>query len=128
LRFLPGVEAVDDIDHVAAGPLQETARDHAAIATSAVHCDGRVLLDLGQRGLKAIQRIPVRAVDVSGFPFAFSANIEHLYAALVQARVQFLTRDLWHLLQSEACLLPSSGSAFKKTCQVFNPDPSQAKT
>ena len=43
LRLLPGVEAADHVDHVVACPLQQAARDHAAIAALAVHGDGRIL-------------------------------------------------------------------------------------
>src|ERR1022692_3626538 len=86
LRLFPGVEAADHIDDVVAGPLQQAAGDHAAIAALAVDRDGRIPLKLRQGGLEAIQRIPVGAADVASLPFALSADIQYLQPAALPPR------------------------------------------
>jgi hypothetical protein len=58
-RLLPGVEPSHYINYtLKAGPLQQAARDHAAIASLAVNGNGEVAIDFGRRDFEVIQRPP----------------------------------------------------------------------
>src|SRR5580658_6602613 len=81
VRLLPGVEASDYVDYILeAGPLQQAASNHAAIASLAVHSNGNVAIDFRGRDFKVIQGPPGSACNVTGFPFGLAADVQHLQA------------------------------------------------
>src|SRR5580658_4488759 len=113
VRLLPGVEASDYVDYILeAGPLQQAASNHAAIASLAVHSNGNVAIDFRGRDFKVIQGPPGSACNVTGFPFGLAADVQHLQALAAHSLAKSFNADLRSCGQRQPRLAPRFDASF----------------